>query len=185
MLKCRLAYSLLLIRSKGFKRATNCFLVKVDDLLKELFHLMPFFHLYSDSFQFKKLFFFFFLQWYSTFQPRSSSPSQALLITSACIYICLHQRLISEDRDDFVWLWSTGLCDGCWVIPNVGLFQAVRCFFFFSRAMKKERQWVMREEQEINDWNSTWLCDLTIGYTENLIIIVLRCYVLSSTTPIL
>ena len=60
MLKCRLAYSLLLIRSKGFKRATNCFLVKVDDLLKELFHLMPFFHLYSDSFQFKKLFFFFF-----------------------------------------------------------------------------------------------------------------------------
>ena len=43
----------------------------------------------------------------------------------------------------------------------------------------------MREEQEINDWNSTWLCDLTIGYTENWIIIVLRCYVLSSTTPIL
>lgn len=171
MLKCRLAYSLLLIRSKGFKRATNCFLVKVDDLLKELFHLMPFFHLYSDSFQFKKLFFFFFLQWYSTFQPRSSSPSQTLLITSACIYIhtapfvtCLHQRLISEDRDDFVWLWSTGLCDGCWVIPNVGLFQAVRCFFFSPEQWKKRDSELWGRSKrlmtEIVPGSVIWLLDI-------------------------
>lgn len=79
-----------------------------------------------------------------------------------------------RDRDDFMWLWSTGLCDGCWVIPNVGPFQAVRCFF-------PPEQWKRGTEsyeggQEINDWNSTWLCDLTIRCNENLIIIVLSCY---------
>lgn len=138
------------------------FLAKVDDLLKEIFRLMPFFIFILTHFSSRISF----LQWCSTFQPRSSSLSQAQLnhlsLYSHCTICHLSppaSHFSLRDRDDFVWLWSAGPCDGCWVIPNAGLFQAVRCFFLQSN--EKEGQRVMREGKrlmtEIVPGSAIWL----------------------------
>lgn len=64
----------------------------------------------------------------------SKSLSCAWLATSVRFYInaaavfhlspAPHFRLM--DREGLVWLWPTGLCDGCWVITHVRLLRAVR-----------------------------------------------------------